>query len=190
MKCLNCGKKSVSDFCTKCNADFPNDFSKDRPITELMTEFHRNRRLKEQFSCDKELGLLKLDMLNGIFHIGNIYHNITELKKYSFHTSTPKFVGILWRRDVEEEIYFTYRLQNGVKNTVRIDTAICSYRNDGNLVNVEPPLKLFGYQQQFSQFVDSAVNRIIKNINHTDKLTDCKDNQSDKLTKDKGDTEI
>lgn len=172
MECLNCGKKCAFSFCAKCGADFPRDFSRDRPPAELITEYRRNTRLKNVFSCDKKLGTLELDVLNGIFHIGNIYHSITEIDKYSFHTSTPKFSGIIWRRDVEEEIYFTYRLRNGVKNMVKIDTAVCAYRNDGRYVKVEPPLKLFGYQQQFSEVVDAVASRIRQTVRQTEELID------------------
>ncbi len=164
MKCLVCGKGSVSHFCVKCLTNFPTDFSKSRPAEELLTEYHRNKRLKDKFSADKKLGRMELDVLNGIFHIGNCYHSITELKEYSFNSTTPKFEGVVWRRDVTEDIIFTYRLHNGVKNSVKLATVRCPYRNDGKYVTVEPPLKLFGYKQQFAEVVHDISERLANNI--------------------------
>ncbi len=172
MKCLACGKKSVFYFCPKCNADFPSDFSKSRPVEELLTEYKRNTRLKAKFHADKKLGSMELDVLNGIFHIGNIYRSVTELADYSFNTTTPKFEGVIWRRDVTEDICFTYKLHNGVRNAVKIETVVCPYRNDGRYVTVEPPLKLFGYRQQFSEVVHNASDKLASVADELDKLLD------------------
>lgn len=172
MKCLVCGKKSINRLCSKCKAEFPADFSIDRPAAEVVTEYKRNARLKKNFSPDKKLGILEIDMLDGMFHIGNIYRSVTELKEYTFHTTTPHFDGVIWRRDVSVDIFFTYRLRNGIKNTVRIDTAICPYRNDGRYVTVEPPLKLFGYKQQFAELMQTTGERLRKAIAESDKLLD------------------
>lgn len=137
-----------------------------------MTEYRRNTRLKEKFSPDKKLGSMELDMLNGIFHYGNIYRSVTELKEHAFHSSTPKFEGLIWRRDIVEDIYFTYRLRNGVKNQIKIDTAVCPYRNDGRYVTVEPPLKLFGYKQQFAECMQSAKDNLLTSFAESDMLSD------------------
>ncbi len=160
-------------------ADFPNDFSRDRPPAELMTEFVRNTRLKELFSCDKKLGSLEIDVLNGIFHYGNIYHSVTELKQYSIHTSTPKFNGAVWRRDVEVEIYFTYLLRNGIRHTIKIDKATSEYRNSGRYVRVEPPLKLFGYRQQFSEIIEDAAGRIKLTVKPVEEMINFNDEKGE-----------
>lgn len=158
--CLICGKESRSRFCMKCRANIPTDFSRKRPVEEVLTEYKRNERLKKQFSLDRKLGRLELDFLNGIFHFGNIYRSVTELEDYSFFTDTPKFEVMLWRRNVTESIFFVYRLRNGIKNTVKIDNVICAYRDNGKYAAVEPPLKLFGYKQQFAELVQFTKEKL------------------------------
>lgn len=165
MRCVHCGKRHLfGHFCIKCRANIPTDFPKSRLPTEKLTDLKRNQRLKQQFQSDMKMGRLDIDTLAGIFRIGNNYHRLTELADYSFHASAPFFKSMIWRREVYENIFFTYQLRNGIRITERIDTAICSYENTGTVTSVAPPLALHGYKQSFRRLITDYREKLRSDI--------------------------
>lgn len=161
MECLICGKESSKSICHKCKARLPFDYPKylcNTPIS-LLTEYKRNERLKNKFRCDTKLGKVECDMLNGIIKIKNAYHSIKEFKTCTFFVGEPRFSGF-WRREIYENVYFVYQLRNGIRQSIKVQTAICHYRTDGRYVHIEPPLCVSTYKQVLSGMIDDMQRKL------------------------------
>lgn len=163
MECLICGKESNKNICHKCRSRLPFDYPKyllNSPM-DMMTEYKRNERLKSKFHRDTRLGKVECDILNGIIKIKDAYHSIREFKSCTFYVGEPRFSGF-WRREIYENIYFVYLLRNGVRQSVKVQTAICNYRTDGRYIHIEPPLCVSTYKQVLGGMVEDMQRKLAR----------------------------
>ena len=123
-------------------------------------QFKRNERLKSKFQCSTKLGTIECDMLNGIIKIKNAYHSIREIKSCTFYAGEPRFSG-LWRRDIYENVWFTYQLRNGIRpKEQKIQTAICHFRTDSQNYYIEPPVCVTVYKQIINGMVEDMQRKL------------------------------
>lgn len=157
--CINCGKSTFGLLCFRCKSKIPSHFSKKAAPDELLSEIKKQENLRELFKADRTLGILSVDTVNKIFHIGKDYYHFSDLYKYSFYASEPRFPYGLDRNKVYEDIYFAYSIR-GNDNThsgrrvKKIHTVPCQYTNTGRYVSVEPPVAMIGMKQLFAQMIE------------------------------------
>ena len=160
--CINCGRSSFGLLCFRCRRKVPSDFNKRAAPDELLSEIKKYEHLKELFKADRTLGNLSVDTVNKIFHIGKDYYRFSDLRKYSFFVSEPRFPYGLNRNNVYEDIYFAYTLRGSYeghgRRTRKLQTVSCQYTNTGRYVSVEPPVAMIGMKQLFAQMVEDERN--------------------------------